>query len=260
MRLSFAVFLFFIGIQVSSNGEVSKRGVVRPDAAKMRELKDYYTFTSTDGRSFAGKLVLVELDTVTIERHSDGKEFTLPMDRFIEMDREYMVNWAKQNPGLNIPGRSIDRIYLRCFALDSSTSRRSRGHAFASVTYSRRTGVWTRRAGQTKGKTIDKTRSVVLQLEASSISGPVLVRMHTFFFSKLKDSSMRVYSHHKDDVLVDRNQGELVVSSKEVYGYYGYGCVAVNLVTGTVMAIDASQHTIEDYLEAQAKSGKYAIN
>ena len=258
MRIAcFTSLLFFQLIVSCSAEEAPGRVHLEPDPEALAAVKSVYEFTSMDGRSFAGKVVLVEADTVTIERHSDGKEFTLPKERFIEMDREYMENWAKRNPQLNVPGRDINRIYLGCRKIDSSRSSSGGSRAFAYVTYNPHTGVWKQTAGTRRTRPVNKTKSVVLQVEASSISGPVLTRIHTFFFAKPKGHAMRRVGHYKDDVLVDRSQGELVVESGMVYGYYGFGCIAVNLASGKVMAVDASNHMIRDYLETDAKSGKY---
>lgn len=249
---------FVVSASCSRDASEINQAEIKPDPARMERLKDHYGFTSIEGATFYGKLLLVESERVTIQRHSDGKEFTIPKDRFIDIDRDYFEDWARRNRHLNVPGRNVDRISLRCSPIDSNSSSSSL-RSFASVSYNPSTSVWTAQAGTRRSTSVNKTKSVVLRVEGSSITGPVLTRIHTLFFAKPKGGTLSVSVHSTEDVLVDRSKGELIVSSGRVHGFYGYGAVAINLVTGKVMAIDASRHLIRDYLEAQVDNDKFLI-
>jgi hypothetical protein len=62
-------------------------GQVLPCAAGIR------TFTATDGRTIEATLVGKTATTATIRSATDGRDYTLPLDRFNEADRKFISAW-----------------------------------------------------------------------------------------------------------------------------------------------------------------------
>lgn len=60
----------------------------------------FQEWTSIDGRVLEGRIVFRDGDSVRIER-KDGREFLIPLDRFIEEDRERMRLWVP--PEIMVP-------------------------------------------------------------------------------------------------------------------------------------------------------------
>lgn len=207
-----------------------------------------HEFTSIDGASFRGTLVLVEPETVTIKRDSDGKEFTLPKSRFSEADRTYFINAVRYNPKLAIPGRNVQRISLRVKTIsrtvdydDSKRSSATAGSEGAIAKIEKRGG--------------NRSSGASVLAEASSISGPVMARIHILFYAK--GSSGHAHSTH-EDIIIDSTKHKAVATCPPIRDFYGFGTVAVNLATGSVVGIDASNHQIKKLLEVQARNGKFA--
>jgi hypothetical protein len=61
-----------------------------------------YTFTNPEGKSFDGEILRVQKDTVTIERTSDRRSFSMPIAKLSPADQAYATQWKKDNPDIRL--------------------------------------------------------------------------------------------------------------------------------------------------------------
>ena len=61
------------------------------------QLSADYTFTSVDGRTLEAEIIEATESSVTIRRVSDGRRFTLTLDRLIPKDAVYIREWSEKN-------------------------------------------------------------------------------------------------------------------------------------------------------------------
>ena len=69
--------------------------VLLPISLSAREYSRDYT--SSDGSSLRATLINANAEKVILERSSDGRQFTLPLDRLSESDQEYIKAWVVKN-------------------------------------------------------------------------------------------------------------------------------------------------------------------
>lgn len=60
------------------------------------------TFTASDGRTLEGEALSVSGDSAVLKLDG-GREVTVPLDKLIEKDREYLASWAKERAKTVIP-------------------------------------------------------------------------------------------------------------------------------------------------------------
>lgn len=224
-----------------------------------------YTFTSTDGAQFEGKLLNVGHSSITVQRFEDNTKFTVPKSRFSQDDRKYFAQWAKENAEKNLPGRDVESISLRCSTArtNDESEIRETGRTLVDVNVSQSIyqdydwiTVDTRVDVTTRPETEKiRLKGATVHVKASSTSGPVLAKIYTAFFVKSEGERL-IFKIDERNVKVDLGEGELFASCQPVENYYGYGTVAFNLATGKMIGIAASNHTIEKILKNKAKSGK----
>ena len=58
-------------------------------------LAEARVFESTDGKTFEGDIVKVSDNTVKVHRHSDSREFEVPIERFSDSDQKYIAQWKR---------------------------------------------------------------------------------------------------------------------------------------------------------------------
>ncbi|MBT62047.1 MAG: hypothetical protein CML13_02395 [Puniceicoccaceae bacterium] len=223
-----------------------------------------YTFTSNDGASFEGQILQVEGNTVTVVRDSDKKEFSLPQSRFSEKDQAYFKQWAKENPQLNLPGRNVTQISLRCTTARTNDESiiRETGRTLIDVNVS--SSVYWDYDWITVETTVTATaraetekvrlKGATVHVKASSVSGPVFARIYTAFFVK-SGGGAKIFKVDERNVRIDLGQGELYASCNPVENYYGYGTVAINLATGHMIGVAGSNHQIEQLMKKKVSSG-----
>jgi hypothetical protein len=225
-----------------------------------------YTFTSSEGSTFEGQLLRVEESQVTILRHADRKEFSIPKSRFIEADQEYFARWAKENPHLNFPGRGVSQISLRCTTARTNDESiiRETGRTFIDIDVSN--SVYWDYHWLTVETTVTATarpetekvrlKGATVHVRGSSVSGPVYTRIYTAFFVK-SGGAPRIFRLDEKNVMVDRGHGEFFVSCDPIENYYGYGTLAMNLATGKMIGVAGSNHSIKQILEQKGRSGDF---
>lgn len=224
-----------------------------------------YTFTSSDGAHFDGELLFVDRSSVTILRSGDDQRFTLPKSRFAEADQRYFEKWAKENARTNLPGHNVSSISLRCSTKRTNDESliRETGRTLTDVNVSQTVYAdydWITvdtRVDVTSRPETEKVRlkGATVHVQASSVSGPVIARIYTAFFTRSGGERV-IFKVDKRDVKVALGKGEFYVSCPPIENYYGYGTVAFNLATGQMIGIAASNHTIEKILKQKARSGQ----
>jgi hypothetical protein len=223
-----------------------------------------YTFTSSDGSQFDGEILFVDSRTVEVRRSEDKFEFKVPKARFSETDQAYFKKWVRDNPELDLPGRGVTAISLRCTTArtnDESMIRETGRILFdvdvsQSVYYNYDWITVDTRVDVTARAETEKVRlkGATVHVQASSVSGPVVARIYTAFFIKSGGQRL-IFQLDEKNVQVGLGQGELYATCPPVENYYGYGTVAFNLATGKLIGIDASNHSIKQILEDKVKSG-----
>ncbi|MGZ0654442.1 hypothetical protein ACWPKS_02440 [Coraliomargarita sp. W4R72] len=223
-----------------------------------------YTFTSSDGSQFDGEVLFVDSTEVEVRRSSDDVKFRVPKSRFSEADQHYFESWGRENPKLNLPGRGVTAISLRCKTARSNDESiiRETGRTLVDVEVTNSV-YWDydwitveTRVDVTARPEMEKVRlkGVTVHVQASSVSGPVMARIYTAFF--MKSGSQRViFQVDERNVKVGLGQGELYATCPPVENYYGYGTVAFNLATGKMIGIDASNHSIKQILDNKISRG-----
>jgi hypothetical protein len=223
-----------------------------------------YTFTSTDGAQFEGKLLGVDETSVTVLRIEDDTKFTLPKSRFSDKDQKYFEQWAKDNPRANLPGQDVTSISLRCTTsrTNDESEIRETGRTLVNVTLTQSVywdydwiTVDTRVDVSSRPETEKiRLKGATIHVKASSVSGPVYARIYTAFFTKA-GGNRAIFQLDERNVKVDLGEGEFYASCPPIEDYYGYGTVAFNLATGQMIGIAASNHTIKQILEKKVRSG-----
>ena len=222
-----------------------------------------YTFTSKEGTTFEGELIRVESETVKVKRNSDKQEFTLPKSRLAEKDIEYCNKWAKDNPRLNLPGRDVSRISLRCRSVKSNDESliRKTGNTLIDIDVWRSvhidydwitvetTVIATARAETEKVRLKGST----MHIQASSVSGPVHAKIYSVFFEK-SGGEPRIFKVEEKYVQIDRGEGEFYSICTPIEDYYGHGAVAINLATGKLIGVDGTNHQIKQILTQKVES------
>ncbi|RYD49993.1 MAG: hypothetical protein EOP85_00500 [Verrucomicrobiaceae bacterium] len=68
-----------------------------------------HVFTNPDGKTFEGEVVNGNEKTVTIERSSDKKAFTIDRSRLSEADQAYVTQWISDNPNVRLSIRTAKK-------------------------------------------------------------------------------------------------------------------------------------------------------
>ena len=221
------------------------------------------TFTSVDGRSFEGELVSVSSDEVEVFRILDSKYIRCSKKLFSHADNDFFNSWPNDPSSWSF-GKSVSKIYLNAKTKGHKTKKIKISNGNYKIFGDARVSGFTYPVGYYSNHhwfdaKVDldlriereydevRLRSTNLEIDFSSVSGPVLARIYTLFLIKI-DGDTFLAELDINDTIIRLANDPIYVESDYLRHYYGYGVFAFNLVTGQLIGISANSYQSEKFL------------
>jgi hypothetical protein len=102
-------------------------------AASFCAAREPRVFTDNEGRKITAELTLVEDESITLKR-SDGKTFTIPLEKLSEEDRDYSLDWKKRHES------DMEELTAKAEAVKLAAERQVKIAAFCTANMGKQVG------------------------------------------------------------------------------------------------------------------------